>query len=117
MRTGSTTSGGATGSDETRVEEEGGDQDHGRERADTEPGECAAEGRDPAAVTVTHLGGAQIVDDSASRDARGAGTTDEHIGRYRELADAGVQTAIVGLADTTGPDAVSRFADVIAAFR
>ena len=39
------------------------------------------------------------------------------MGRYRELAEAGVQTAIVGLADAGGPAAVHRFADVVAAFR
>jgi F420-dependent oxidoreductase-like protein len=69
---------------------------------DTVPGKlavlrahCAAEGRDPAEITVTHLAG-----------------------RYRELAEAGVQTAIVGLADTAaGAAAVRRFAPVVAAFR
>ena len=40
----------------------------------------------------------------------------EHLGRYRELAEAGVQTAIVGLSDADGPASVRRFADVIAAF-
>ena len=43
-------------------------------------------------------------------------TVTEHVGRYRELAEAGVQTAIVGLADTESPETVSRFADVIGAF-
>ncbi len=41
---------------------------------------------------------------------------EEHIGRYRELAEAGVQTAIVGLGDAAGPDSVRRFADVVGAF-
>ena len=39
---------------------------------------------------------------------------DDQIGRYRELADAGVQMAIVGL---TQVEAIERFAPVIAAFR
>jgi F420-dependent oxidoreductase-like protein len=77
---------------------------------------CAAAGRDPAEITVTHLDAAQVVGDGEPRDGRGAATADEHVGRYRELAEAGVQTAIVGLADTSGPGAVARFADVIAAF-
>jgi F420-dependent oxidoreductase-like protein len=63
---------------------------------------CAAEGRDPAAIEVTHLGRAD--------EAR---SVEEHVGRYRELAEAGVQTAIVRLEDA---DSVSRFAEVVAAF-
>jgi hypothetical protein len=51
------------------------------------------------------------------REGRGAATVEEHIGSYRELAEAGVQTAIVGLGVADGPEAVSRWADVIAAFR
>ena len=51
-----------------------------------------------------------------ARRARGA-TADEHIGRYRELAEAGVQTAIVGLGDADGPESVARFAPVLEAFR
>ena len=35
----------------------------------------------------------------ASRARGGRGDREEHVGRYRELAEAGVQTAIVGLAD------------------
>ena len=37
--------------------------------------------------------------------------------RYRELADAGVQTAIVALPDVVTPGALETFAEVIAAFR
>jgi F420-dependent oxidoreductase-like protein len=78
---------------------------------------CAAEGRDPAAITITHRAAARGVGAHAPRAQPGAATVEEHIGRYRELAEAGVQTAIVGLADAAGPDSVTRFADVIAAFR
>jgi alkanesulfonate monooxygenase SsuD/methylene tetrahydromethanopterin reductase-like flavin-dependent oxidoreductase (luciferase family) len=67
---------------------------------------CEAEGRDPAAIEVTHLAGTKMLD----------ATVEEHVGRYRELAEAGVQTAIVGLGAGEGADAVRRFADVIAAF-
>jgi alkanesulfonate monooxygenase SsuD/methylene tetrahydromethanopterin reductase-like flavin-dependent oxidoreductase (luciferase family) len=66
---------------------------------------CEAEGRDPAAIEVTHLGTAPPA------------SAEEHIGRFRELVEAGVQTAIVGLSDVEGADSVSRFAEVIAAFR
>jgi F420-dependent oxidoreductase-like protein len=75
---------------------------------------CGAEGRDPAAIDVTHLAPARVAD---SRDGQGAGSVEEHIGRFRELAEAGVQTAIVGLSDADGADSVRRFADVIGAFR
>ena len=57
---------------------------------------CAAEGRDPAAIAVTHLGAARVIAPGEPREGRGAATAEEHVGRYRELAEAGVQTAIVG---------------------
>ncbi len=78
---------------------------------------CAAEHRDPATITVTHLAAARVVAAQSARDGQGAATVDEHVGRFRELADAGVQTAIVGLSDADGPESVRRFADVLAAFR
>ena len=77
---------------------------------------CAAEGREPAAIAVTHLAPARVVAAGEPREGPGAATVEEHVGRYRELAEAGVQTAIVGLADAGGPAAVRRFADVVAAF-
>jgi F420-dependent oxidoreductase-like protein len=43
-------------------------------------------------------------------------TVADHIGRYRELAEAGVQTAIVSLGDLGEKGAVERFAPVIEAF-
>ncbi len=78
---------------------------------------CAAEGRDPATVDVTHLASARVVASTEARDGEGAATVEEHVGRYRELAESGVQTAIIGLADANGAKSVSRFAEVIAAFR
>ena len=78
---------------------------------------CAAEGRDPAAVEVTHFGRARASSPGEPREGAGAASAEEHVGRYRELAEAGVQTAIVGLADARGPESVSRFAEVISAFR
>lgn len=77
---------------------------------------CDVEGRDPAAVRITHLAAARVIADGEQRTGPGAATVTEHVGRYRELADAGVQTAIVGLGDADGPDSVRRFADVVAAF-
>jgi F420-dependent oxidoreductase-like protein len=78
---------------------------------------CAAEGRDPATVEVTHLASARVVASAGARDGEGAATVKEHVGRFRELAESGVQTAIIGLADANGAESVSRFAEVIAAFR
>ena len=47
----------------------------------------------------------------------GAGTVEELVARYGALADAGVETAIVRLADVgRRPDAIDRFAPVVAAF-
>jgi F420-dependent oxidoreductase-like protein len=78
---------------------------------------CAAEGRDPAAITITHLAPGRVVARGEPREGRGAATAEEQIGRYRELAEAGVQTAIVGLGDAAGPESVGRFAEVVAAFQ
>jgi F420-dependent oxidoreductase-like protein len=78
---------------------------------------CAAEGRDPAEVRVTHLASARVIAHGEERAGQGAATVEEHVGRCRELAEAGVQTEIVGLSDADGPESVTRFADVIAAFR
>jgi F420-dependent oxidoreductase-like protein len=65
---------------------------------------CAAEGRDPAEVTVTHLSTAD------------APTVDDHVGRYRLLAEAGVQAEIVNFPALAGPEPVAAFAPVIDAF-
>jgi alkanesulfonate monooxygenase SsuD/methylene tetrahydromethanopterin reductase-like flavin-dependent oxidoreductase (luciferase family) len=78
---------------------------------------CAAERRDPAAIAVTHLAPARVIAPGEAREGPGAASAEEHVGRYRELAEAGVQTAIVGLGDAAGPASVERFAEVIAAFR
>jgi F420-dependent oxidoreductase-like protein len=64
---------------------------------------CAAVGRDPAGVEVTHL--------SLALDA----SVDEQIGRYRTLAEAGVRTAMVRF-PALDEAAIEAFAPVIAAF-
>jgi F420-dependent oxidoreductase-like protein len=46
----------------------------------------------------------------------GAGTTDDQIGRFRELAEAGVDTAVIALGDLSGPGDVDAFRPVISAF-
>ena len=77
---------------------------------------CVAEGRDPGAITVTQLAPARVIEAGEERAGPGAASAVEHIGRYRELAEAGVQTAIVGLGDADGPESVARFAPVLEAF-
>ncbi len=96
---------------------------------------CAEVGRDPAAIEVTQLSTVlvgtdhaevrQLVDRlrptrmSAERYARhvNAGTVEQHAERVGDLVAAGAGTVIVSLADLDGPEAVERFADVIARFR
>jgi F420-dependent oxidoreductase-like protein len=96
---------------------------------------CGEIGRPGADIRVTHLSTARAASDARSLTeivnrlrpgavspetwaARvNAATVEDHVGRFRELADAGVHTAIVSLADLTRDlGAVSRFAEVIAAF-
>jgi alkanesulfonate monooxygenase SsuD/methylene tetrahydromethanopterin reductase-like flavin-dependent oxidoreductase (luciferase family) len=77
---------------------------------------CAAEGRDPAEITVTHTAPARVTADGEARSGTRAASVEEHIGSYRQLAEAGVQTEIVGLSDTGGAASVNRFAEVISAF-
>jgi F420-dependent oxidoreductase-like protein len=68
-------------------------------------GHCAAEDRDPADVRITHL---------STADAE---SVEDHVGRYRQYADVGVQTAIVNFADLTTTAPLQRFAAVIDPFR
>jgi F420-dependent oxidoreductase-like protein len=93
-----------------------GDPDTVRRKAGVLREHCAAEGRDPETITVTHFAPARVVAPGEPRDGQGAASVEEHVGRYRELAEAGVQTAIVGLSDAHGAESVARFADVVAAF-
>lgn len=95
---------------------------------------CEQVGRDIADIDVTHLSPILV---GADRDdvtqlveaGRGssrsstvhaertlAGTTDDHIGRFRSLADAGVCEAIVSLTGVDDAAGIERFAPVVAAF-
>jgi F420-dependent oxidoreductase-like protein len=76
-----------------------------RHKVDVLRRHCAEVDRDPSEITVTQLSSVNY------------GSPEELIGRYRELADAGVQNAIVSLSDLGDTGPVERFADVIAAFR
>ena len=74
-----------------------------RHKVDVLRAHCAGVGRDPADVEVTHLGLALEA------------SVEEHIGRYRGLAQAGVRTAMVRF-PTLDEAAAEAFAPVIAAF-
>jgi len=96
---------------------------------------CADVGRDPSAVEVTQLSTVLVGTDADDVDERverlrpprtgaerfsrdvNAGTVADHIGRFRDLAETGVQTAVVSFPDLADPAPVERFAEVIAAFR
>ncbi|MEO1061523.1 MAG: TIGR03560 family F420-dependent LLM class oxidoreductase [Actinomycetota bacterium] len=96
---------------------------------------CRTEDRDPEEIRVTQLSTVLCAPDADALSARvdelrtgagtrdeaiarwNAGTTDEHIGRFRRLAESGVQEAIVSLPDVGLPGSVERFAPVIEAFR
>jgi alkanesulfonate monooxygenase SsuD/methylene tetrahydromethanopterin reductase-like flavin-dependent oxidoreductase (luciferase family)/predicted kinase len=94
---------------------------------------CVQAGRDPAQVEVTvldipvigrdreHAG--SIVEKLRGRTTAAAfaqrhhaGTADDHIGRYRLLADRGVRTIFVSLPDLAGPEDVLRLTPLAAAF-
>jgi F420-dependent oxidoreductase-like protein len=95
---------------------------------------CAELGRDPEQIKVTHLSTALVGEDDgatarqveelrprsvtpeAFAERVNAASVVDHVGRFRQLAEAGVQTAIVSLADLDGPAAVERFRPVVAAF-
>jgi F420-dependent oxidoreductase-like protein len=96
---------------------------------------CQEVDRDPATVEVTQLSTVLVGADrahveatverlrpkrmSAERFAQrvNAGTVEQHVGRFRQLAEAGVQTAVVSLPDVDDSDALAQFERVIAAFR
>ena len=82
-----------------------GDPDTVRRKVAVLHGHCADVGRDPADVLVTVLSTAD------------APSVDDHVGRYRAFAEAGVGMVIVNLPHLTSADPLARFAEVIAAFR
>jgi alkanesulfonate monooxygenase SsuD/methylene tetrahydromethanopterin reductase-like flavin-dependent oxidoreductase (luciferase family) len=97
-------------------------------------GHCATLGRPVTDIRVTHLSTVLVAADQSSLAAAverrrprsaspetwlarlNAATVEDHIGRFRQLAEAGVQTAIVSLPDVVEPGALERFGQVVAAF-
>jgi F420-dependent oxidoreductase-like protein len=112
-----------------------GDTETVRHKAAVLRAHCQAEGRDPATVELTHLSTvlvgaddrhvAELVERLRSRGrdrarataALNAGTVRDHVGRFRELADAGVSEVMVRLAHQHGPGSMDQMASVISAFR
>jgi alkanesulfonate monooxygenase SsuD/methylene tetrahydromethanopterin reductase-like flavin-dependent oxidoreductase (luciferase family) len=104
-----------------------------RHKLDVLGGHCFEEGRTRSEIKVTHLSTVLVgrsradLDDAVERlrprslspeafaTRVTAGTVEDQIGRFRDYAEAGVQTAIVNMPDL-GPDSLERFADVVAAF-
>jgi hypothetical protein len=95
---------------------------------------CDEAGRDPAEVEVTHLGTVLAAPDADELDARierlrpasvspesyaervTAATVGDLVGHFRQLAEAGVQTAMVSMPDVDAAGSLECFAEVIAAF-
>jgi alkanesulfonate monooxygenase SsuD/methylene tetrahydromethanopterin reductase-like flavin-dependent oxidoreductase (luciferase family)/predicted kinase len=70
--------------------------------------------REAVAASIERLRGRVAAPAYAKRHH--AGTPRDQIGRYRLLADKGVQTVFVSFPDLAGPDEVHRFAPIAAAF-
>jgi alkanesulfonate monooxygenase SsuD/methylene tetrahydromethanopterin reductase-like flavin-dependent oxidoreductase (luciferase family) len=112
-----------------------GDVETVRRKASVLRAHCLRVGRDPAQVRLTHLSTALVGTDDAHvarlverlRPRRrsadeyaatvNAGTVDDHVGRFRELAEAGAAEVMVRLPDLTDAEPLERMAKVIAAFR
>jgi alkanesulfonate monooxygenase SsuD/methylene tetrahydromethanopterin reductase-like flavin-dependent oxidoreductase (luciferase family) len=111
-----------------------GDAETVRHKVEVLRAHCADVDRDPSEVTVTHLSQAMTAADAATLDEKvearrgpsqsveevaaaiGAGSIEDQIGRYRQLADAGVEHAIISLPDASDLEAVEAFSRVLAAF-
>lgn len=106
-----------------------------RHKADVLAQHCRDLDRDPADVRVSHLSTVLVGTDDADVRTRverlrprhqdaaryaaaiNAGTVDDHVRRFRELAGAGAAEVVVRLADLDDAEPVARMASVIAAFR
>ena len=106
-----------------------------RRKRDVLRAHCAAVGRDPEQVELTHLSTTLIGADDRQLTglverlrprqqdpgryaaAVNAGTVDDHIGRFRQLAEAGVGEVMIRLPDLTDATPLDRAAAVISAFR
>jgi F420-dependent oxidoreductase-like protein len=112
-----------------------GDLESVRHKASVLRAHCAEIDRDPETIALTHLCTAlvgsdddqltalverlrpQRVDPARYAASVNAGTVDDHIGRFRELAEAGVAEVMVRPPDLTDAEPLARMAKVISAFR
>jgi F420-dependent oxidoreductase-like protein len=112
-----------------------GDAAAARHKAAVLRAHCEDAGRDPAQVALTHLSPAIVGESDAQvaglverlrprrRDPAwfaaevNAGTVADHVGRFRELAEAGVTEVMVRLPDLGDAGPLERMAKVISAFR
>jgi len=112
-----------------------GDKGAVRHKAEVLRAHCEKEGRDPAKVALTHLSTVLVGTDDhhvaelverfrprrgdAARAAAAllAGTVSDHVGRFRELVDAGVSEVMVRMPDPSDPNSMECMAEVISAFR
>ena len=111
-----------------------GEADVIRHKVDVLHRHCGAVGRPSTEIDVTQLSSVLVVDDRRTADDAigalrppnvnaqqwatrvNAGTIDDHVGRYRGLADAGVDVAVVSFADLGDTAPLERFAPVIAEY-
>jgi F420-dependent oxidoreductase-like protein len=93
-----------------------GDPDVVRHKVAVLHAHCETEGRDPADVTITQLSDAAVIGTGGDRRSDAAGTVEEQVGRYRALADAGVQQVFVALHEDGTTEQIERFSQVISAF-
>jgi F420-dependent oxidoreductase-like protein len=112
-----------------------GDADTVRRKSAVLRDHCLDLGRDPSAVSMTHLSTTLVATDDRelaalveSRRPRrrsaaayatsvNAGTVTDHVGRFRELAEAGAREVMVRLPNVSDPNAFEPVSRVISEFR
>lgn len=111
-----------------------GDVDTIRHKLEVLDGHCRDVGRDRSEIEVTVLAPTLHASTAAALDERldelasssltreefatriGAGTTNDQIGRFRALAEAGVDTAVLSVPRLRGPEDVDALAPLVEAF-
>jgi F420-dependent oxidoreductase-like protein len=112
-----------------------GDKETVRRKAAVLRAHCEAEGRDPTSVGLTHLSSVLVgaddrhvaeqvervrsrrSDPARAASDMNAGTVTDHVGRFRELAEAGAQEVMVRLPDPRDAASMEQMSKIISAFR